>query len=40
MESKNDELNLTVHYKSKDEDLGIHVLLSDEYYEWSFYVNI
>lgn len=39
LESTNTEFNLTVHCKSKDDDLGAHVLRHDQYFEWSFYVN-
>ncbi|KAL7003701.1 hypothetical protein U1Q18_004850 [Sarracenia purpurea var. burkii] len=33
-------LNLSLHCKSKDDDLGIHVLQNQEFYEWSFRNNI
>ncbi|KAF8394211.1 hypothetical protein HHK36_020418 [Tetracentron sinense] len=33
-------LNLTLHCKSKDDDLGIKIVPYHYYYEWSFKVNI
>ncbi|XP_062088952.1 S-protein homolog 5-like [Humulus lupulus] len=33
-------LSLTIHCKSKNDDLGVHVLGRDEYFEWTFYVNL
>ncbi|GAV64184.1 Self-incomp_S1 domain-containing protein, partial [Cephalotus follicularis] len=31
--------NITIHCKSKDDDLGIHVIPSGQSYEWGFRVN-
>ncbi|GAV64188.1 Self-incomp_S1 domain-containing protein, partial [Cephalotus follicularis] len=31
--------NVTIHCKSKDDDLGIHVISSAQFYEWRFTVN-
>ncbi|GAV79532.1 Self-incomp_S1 domain-containing protein [Cephalotus follicularis] len=31
--------NVTIHCKSKDDDLGVHVLSYGKPYEWSFNVN-
>uniref|UniRef100_A0A5B7BUF0 S-protein homolog n=1 Tax=Davidia involucrata TaxID=16924 RepID=A0A5B7BUF0_DAVIN len=32
--------NVTIHCKSKDDDLGIHVLQTNQSFEWSFKNNI
>ncbi|GAV64189.1 Self-incomp_S1 domain-containing protein [Cephalotus follicularis] len=32
--------NVTIHCKSKDDDLGIHVLSSGQSYGWGFRVNL
>lgn len=29
-------LDLTIHIKSKDDDLGVHVLHPGDFYEWGF----
>ncbi|PON66088.1 Self-incompatibility protein [Trema orientale] len=34
-----DGLNLSIHCKSKDDDLGFHEVKNNEFYEWSFHVN-
>lgn len=31
---------LDSHCKSKDDDFGIHVLLNQQFFEWSFYPNL
>ncbi|KAJ4965102.1 hypothetical protein NE237_016951 [Protea cynaroides] len=33
-------LTLTIHCKSKDNDLGVHQLAYNTYFEWSFHENI
>lgn len=34
-----DGLNLTIHCKSKDDDLGVHVVTDSNCYHWKFRVN-
>ncbi|KAF3457602.1 hypothetical protein FNV43_RR02260 [Rhamnella rubrinervis] len=34
-----DGLNLTIHCKSKDDDLGVHTIAYNSYYYWKFRVN-
>lgn len=34
-----DDLQLTVHCKSKDDDLGVHVISNYNFYEWKFRIN-
>lgn len=40
LKSRKIEFNLTIHCKSKDDDLGIHVLGYNKYFEWTFFINI
>lgn len=34
-----DGLNLSIHCKSKDDDLGVHVIVNTQDYYWQFKVN-
>ena len=34
-----DGLALGIHCKSKDDDLGFHIINNNEFYEWTFRVN-
>ncbi|KAJ4722886.1 Self-incompatibility protein [Melia azedarach] len=35
-----EELNFTIHCKSKDDDLGTHVVEPEDNYDWEFRVNL
>lgn len=35
-----EDFNFTIHCKSADDDLGVHVVAPGECYSWAFHVNI